>query len=117
MSEAYCKLHELGFAHSAECWENDELIGGLYGVSLGSCFFGESMFSRKSNASKMAFITFVKMLQKRGFTLIDCQIETGHLESLGAEGIPRQQFMGELEKALQQKTLRGKWKKPLTSEL
>lgn len=90
--EAYTRLHKLGFAHSAEAWQDNELVGGLYGIKLGNVFFGESMFSKRTNASKFAFIQFVKQLQQDGVQLIDCQIHTQHLESLGAEMISGQQF-------------------------
>jgi leucyl/phenylalanyl-tRNA---protein transferase len=86
---AYTLLHQQGYAISAETWQDDELVGGLYGVWLGNIFFGESMFSSESNASKFAFIKMVKYLKKEGVTLIDCQIYTSHLESLGAEMIDR----------------------------
>ena len=97
MIAAYVKLHELGFAHSVEAWQNEELVGGLYGISLGKCFFGESMFAKTSNASKAAFITFVKKLETLGFGLIDCQMHTEHLASLGAELIPRALFLNYLK--------------------
>jgi leucyl/phenylalanyl-tRNA---protein transferase len=90
--EAYSKLHQLGFAISAEAWAAGELVGGLYGVLLGNIFFGESMFSKQSNASKFAFINFVKYLQKQNIQLIDCQIYTSHLQSLGAKMIDRKLF-------------------------
>ena len=90
--EAYTKLHELGFAHSAEAWQNGELVGGLYGIRMGNVFFGESMFSKQSNASKFAFINYVKLLQKENVQLIDCQLHTNHLESLGARMITRASF-------------------------
>ena len=99
MLKAYCKLHELGFAHSVESWCDGELVGGLYGVSLGRCFFGESMFTKASNASKVAFVTMVRKLEGLKFELIDCQMPSGHLESLGAEGIPRHIFIERLAKA------------------
>lgn len=89
---AYNNLFSKGFAHSAEAWENNELVGGLYGVLIGKVFFGESMFSQKSNASKFAFIKWVELLQKNGIELIDCQVYTEHLENLGAELILREQF-------------------------
>ena len=89
---AYTALHELGYAHSAEAWYEGELVGGLYGVLLGKVFFGESMFSRKSNASKYAFIKWVQLLSERGVVLIDCQVHTEHLESLGARMIGRAEF-------------------------
>lgn len=93
MIVAYIRLHELGYAHSAETWLNGELVGGLYGVRLGNVFFGESMFSLKNNASKFAFINFVRLLQMEGIKLIDCQLHTNHLESLGANMITRELFL------------------------
>jgi len=90
---AYTRMHELGYAHSAEAWTNGELVGGLYGIRLGRVFFGESMFSKVSNASKYAFIRFVQHLQSEGVLLIDCQVYTPHLESLGARMIPRADFI------------------------
>jgi leucyl/phenylalanyl-tRNA---protein transferase len=90
---AYNKLHESGIAHSAETWYNGELAGGLYGIRIGNIFCGESMFSNKSNASKFAFINYVQLLQQDGIRLIDCQVYTSHLESLGAEMIPRSTFL------------------------
>ena len=98
--EAYAKLHQLGFAISAEAWKNGELVGGLYGVLLGNIFFGESMFSKESNASKFAFINFVKHLQKQNIKLIDCQIYTAHLQSLGAKMIDRAIFCEILAKEI-----------------
>lgn len=89
---AYNNLFEKGFAYSAEAWQNNELVGGLYGVLIGKVFFGESMFANKSNASKFAFINWVKVLEKNGIELIDCQVYTPHLESLGAEFISRNEF-------------------------
>ncbi|MBW8050638.1 MAG: leucyl/phenylalanyl-tRNA--protein transferase [Cytophagales bacterium] len=97
MLEAYVNLHKAGYAHSVEVWKDGNLVGGLYGVSLGKCFFGESMFSKMSNASKAGFITLVNELKKSGFRLIDCQVYTDHLKNLGAEEIPRTRFMTELE--------------------
>lgn len=93
VEEAYTELHKLGYAQSAEVWLNDELAGGLYGIRLGNFFFGESMFSKVSNASKYAFIKYVRGLEKRGVKLIDCQVYTEHLESLGARMIPREHFI------------------------
>lgn len=93
------ELHELGFMHSVEVWDGDGgLVGGLYGGTLGKCFFGESMFARVSNASKVGFIMLVKNLQEHGFKLVDCQIYSDHLLSLGAQEIPRTQFIAELKK-------------------
>lgn len=93
MIEAYCRLHELGFAHSVETWYEDKLVGGLYGISIGKCFFGESMFSLMSNASKTAIITLSKILEEKNFVMIDCQVYTEHLESLGAVNISREDFL------------------------
>jgi leucyl/phenylalanyl-tRNA--protein transferase len=92
MQKAYTTLHQLGYAHSAETWQEGELVGGLYGIRLGDLFFGESMFSLKPNASKFAFINYVRQLQKENVQLIDCQLHTNHLESLGARMIPRELF-------------------------
>ena len=92
MQNAYTELHARGHAHSVEVWDNGELVGGLYGLAMGQLFFGESMFSRADNASKFGFITLARHLQAWGFVLIDCQMPTPHLESLGARSIPRQQF-------------------------
>ncbi|MBS1668972.1 MAG: leucyl/phenylalanyl-tRNA--protein transferase [Bacteroidetes bacterium] len=94
MKEAYIRLHQLGHAHSAEVWEGKELVGGLYGIRMGKCFFGESMFSKVSNASKYAFISYVQALLLAGIKLIDCQVYTEHLESLGARMIDRKDFIG-----------------------
>lgn len=97
---AYNQLHALGYAHSAEVWCKNELVGGLYGIRMGKVFFGESMFSKASNASKYAFISYVEQLKKEGVELIDCQVYTSHLESLGAEMITRKSFVGYLQKLL-----------------
>ena len=104
MQIAYTELHARGHAHSVEVWDNDELVGGLYGLAMGQLFFGESMFSRTDNASKFGFATLVKHLQAWGFVLIDCQMATRHLESLGARSIPRQQFADYLRDHLDQPT-------------
>jgi leucyl/phenylalanyl-tRNA--protein transferase len=109
MLEAYLKMHELGFAHSVEAWQDGKLVGGLYGMSLGKCFFGESMFAKVSNASKAAFITMVQKLKSLDFQLIDCQIYTKHLASLGAYEIPRANFLEHLADNSQEPTLRGSW--------
>ena len=93
MIEAYCKLNELGIAKSVEVWQNDELVGGLYGVDLGHVFCGESMFSKVSNASKVAFIALVNQLKKENYKLLDCQVYNPHLESLGCREIDREEFM------------------------
>jgi leucyl/phenylalanyl-tRNA--protein transferase len=109
MHEAYVKMHELGFAHSVEVWQNGELVGGLYGVSFGKCFFGESMFAKVSNASKAGFITFVQNLANLGFDLIDCQTETAHLASLGAGFVSRNEFLKYLGSNNKEETWVGKW--------
>jgi leucyl/phenylalanyl-tRNA--protein transferase len=93
MQQAYQQLHELAYAHSVEVWNGKQLVGGLYGVAMGKVFFGESMFSRISNASKIAFIHLVRALAAAGYQLIDCQVANPHLASLGAIGIPRAEFM------------------------
>ena len=108
---AYCQLHNEGYAHSVEVWREGNLVGGLYGVSLGKCFFGESMFSRESNASKAGFIALAKKLKQLGFHLIDCQVYTKHLESLGAEHISRKRFLAQLEGGLKFPTMKGNWGK------
>jgi len=95
---AYTKLHQLGYAHSAEAWLHDKLVGGLYGIRLGNIFFGESMFSTVSNASKFAFINYINQLQHEGVVLLDCQVYTAHLESLGARMISRKDFISILNK-------------------
>ena len=92
VEKAYNILHEKGIAHSAEAWSNGKLVGGLYGIKMGKLFFGESMFSSESNASKFAFISYVKQLEAEGIVLIDCQVYTEHLESLGAAMISRDTF-------------------------
>ena len=109
MKEAYSTLHELGYAHSVEAWQEGVLVGGLYGVSLGRCFFGESMFSLVSNASKAAFITLAEALLQRRFGLIDCQVYSPHLASLGARAIPRGEFTDLLNNLLGFETLHGNW--------
>jgi len=99
IKEAYTRMHKEGYAHSAEVWLNDELVGGLYGIRMGKVFFGESMFSKVSNASKYAFISYVEQLKKEDVQLIDCQVYTEHLESLGAGMMSRPVFI-ELVKKL-----------------
>ena len=98
IENAYNDLFQKGFAHSAEAWQNNVLVGGLYGVLIGKVFFGESMFANKSNASKFAFINWVEILKKNGIQLIDCQVYTPHLESMGAEFISRDSFNALLKK-------------------
>lgn len=115
MMEAYQALHREGFAHSVEAWQGDQLVGGLYGVSIGTAFFGESMFTRVSNASKAAFLTLCQCLEEEGFSLIDCQVYTDHLASLGAYEAPRPEFLDQLRQAVAHPTRRGNWGKCLTS--
>jgi len=100
VEKAYCKLHELGHAHSAEVWKNNKLVGGLYGVKMGKVFFGESMFSLESNASRFAFAKYVQQLIAEQVELIDCQIYSDYLESMGAEMIPRTKFTQLLQNLL-----------------
>lgn len=114
MLTAYYDLHKQGFAHSVEVWKNNELVGGLYGVSLGKCFFGESMFATESNASKVGFITLVQKLKKLDFKIIDCQVYTEHLESLGAIEICRDEFMEILEIGTKVEDFQGNWSSLLT---
>jgi leucyl/phenylalanyl-tRNA--protein transferase len=109
MVDAYTKLHELGFAHSFEAWSGGELVGGLYGVSLGTCFFGESMFARAPDASKIAFAASVAQLDAWEIRLIDCQVHTDHLARLGATEISRPAFITRLKLALDAPTRRGRW--------
>ncbi|HMK61337.1 MAG TPA: leucyl/phenylalanyl-tRNA--protein transferase [Dissulfurispiraceae bacterium] len=100
MKSAYIELHAAGYAHSVEAWLNNELAGGLYGIALGRAFFGESMFSLRDNASKVAFVHLVENLMQDGFQLIDCQVTTHHLMSFGAREIPRVEFLKLLKTAL-----------------
>jgi leucyl/phenylalanyl-tRNA--protein transferase len=109
MREAYVRLHGLGYAHSAEAWDGERLVGGLYGVSLGNVFFGESMFAHAPDASKLAFATLVERLAGAGCTLIDCQQETEHLARFGAESWPRSRFLAALASAVSQESRVGKW--------
>lgn len=109
MVAAYVRLHELGYAHSVEVWKDDTMVGGLYGIALGKIFFGESMFARESNASKFGFISLVQKLRAKDFQLIDCQQETNHLGSLGAEAIDRKEFLEILAKNQSQETFVGNW--------
>jgi leucyl/phenylalanyl-tRNA--protein transferase len=95
--QAYTELHRLGWAHSVEAWQDGELAGGCYGILMGRAFFGESMFSRKSNASKAAFLTLAKLLFENGLAFIDCQVPTKHLESMGGEVMSRESFLALLE--------------------
>jgi leucyl/phenylalanyl-tRNA--protein transferase len=109
MIDAYCRLFELGFAHSAEAWRDGELVGGLYGVSLGGCFFGESMFTRQSDASKVAFVTLVQQLEAWDFDLFDCQVYSDHLARFGATRWSRRRFLEALEASIGKPTRRGRW--------
>ena len=110
MIAAYCRLHELGFAHSIECWRGDTLAGGLYGLALGRVFFGESMFSKYSNASKVALHALVQYAVAGGIRMIDCQMRTRHLIGLGAEEIPRAQFQELLRSYLFPLAPQKKWR-------
>lgn len=109
MKQAYKNLHRIGMAHSAEVWQNGNLVGGLYGVSIGSAFFGESMYSDVSNASKYALIRICQWLAGRGFSFIDCQVYTSHLERMGAVMVSRDEFILMLENAMKAQTFRGAW--------
>lgn len=106
---AYNTLHEIGYAHSVETWQDDQLVGGLYGISLGKCFFGESMFSTVSNASKRALIHLRNFLAEKDFLFIDCQVYTPHLSSMGARDIPRSLFYSMLEEGLSYSDSPGTW--------
>jgi leucyl/phenylalanyl-tRNA--protein transferase len=109
MLAAYVKLHELGWAHSAEAWREGELVGGLYGVHLGGAFFGESMFAEAPDASKAAFVTVVERLRAGGCDLIDCQVTTDHLVRFGAVEVSRAEYLRRLRIALGKPTHRGSW--------
>lgn len=109
MKAAYCTMHELGLAHSVECWQGEALVGGLYGLAFGKVFFGESMFSRVTDASKVAFAHFVRQLRQWDFLLIDCQVQSQHMASLGSELMPRSQFIELLERLCYLPTKSGPW--------
>jgi leucyl/phenylalanyl-tRNA--protein transferase len=109
MRNAYIRLHEAGYAHSAEAWLDGELVGGLYGVAMGKAYFGESMFHHVTNASKVAFYHLVEKLSLWNFKIIDAQVYTNHLESLGGEMIPRSQYIHILDDALKVKDVIGSW--------
>ncbi len=109
MLDAYCELHALGFAHSAEAWRDGELVGGVYGVSLGAAFFAESMFARSSDASKVAFVHLVAQIATWNFRFLDCQVYTPHTERLGARAWSRTRYLEELARALERPTRRGRW--------
>lgn len=114
MLEAYSTLHEMGYAHSIEIWQEDTLVGGLYGLALGGAFFGESMFSHAPNASKVALALLVRQLHAWGFTLFDCQQSSPHVMRFGAEDLPRREFIRHLTAALALPDRRGKWQFSLT---
>lgn len=109
MEEAYIALHRLGFAHSVEVWDEEELCGGLYGVSIGAVFFGESMFHKQRDASKIAFYHLCQFCIENGLSLIDAQVQTEHLMRLGACQISREQFLSELDEAVEKPSIRGPW--------
>jgi len=109
MNSAYNALHELGWAHSFEVWQADELVGGMYGIAIGNVFFGESMFSRVTDASKLALVTSVEFLRDRKFTLLDCQIGSGHLQTLGATMLPRAEFARRLRHQCEPPGISGPW--------
>lgn len=110
MIEAYVELHQRGLAHSAEAWSEGELVGGVYGVSLGSAFFGESMFATRPDASKVAFVTLVQQLARWGIDLVDCQVKTDHLARFGAVEQPRERFLAALGEAMTRETRLGPWR-------
>ncbi|MEM9190287.1 MAG: leucyl/phenylalanyl-tRNA--protein transferase [Myxococcota bacterium] len=112
--EGYTRLHRDGFAHSAEAYRDGELVGGLYGVSLGGAFFGESMFATAPDASKVAFLCLLGHFRMWGFSLVDCQVETPHLQRFGGENIPRTEFLSRLELALRRPTKPGPWSEELS---
>lgn len=109
MVEAYDRLHALGYAHSVEAWEGPRLVGGLYGVSLGAAYFGESMFAAAPDASKCAFVALVGQLRRWGFAFVDCQVATSHLERFGAEAWPRRRYLDALAEAVAHPDRRGRW--------
>ena len=109
MLAAYCRLHELGFAHSIEVWSGGTLVGGLYGVALGGAFFGESMFYIEPDASKAGFVTLIRALDRAGFILFDCQQTTAHMVRFGGFEVPRDEFLSRLEQALELPSPRGPW--------
>jgi leucyl/phenylalanyl-tRNA---protein transferase len=111
MIRAYIKLHNEGYAHSVETWIDTELVGGLYGVSLGRAFFGESMFHQKTDASKVALVFLCRLMKHLNFHFIDVQQETTHLKSMGAKSLARTEFLELLDKALMFETIKGKWTK------
>jgi leucyl/phenylalanyl-tRNA--protein transferase len=110
MLDAYARLHDMGFAHSVETWMNGELVGGLYGIAIGRMFYGESMFSRKTDASKLALASLCRQLDAWGFELIDCQMETSHLASMGARPISRARFIEEMKRLLKLQQTPSPWR-------
>ena len=110
MRQAYASLFEFGYAHSVEAWDDDRLVGGLYGVSLGRCFFGESMFAATSNASKVSLVSLVRQVERWGFGLFDCQVYTHHMARFGATLWPRERFVERLARGLENETRRGAWR-------
>lgn len=117
MIDAYCRLHEQGYAHSVETWNGDDLVGGLYGVALGGAFFGESMFRRQADASKVALVYLAKQLSAWGYVQIDCQLPSPHLESLGATPIRRKDFLRLLDIALALPDRVGRWQLDVNLEI
>jgi len=109
MQQAYQRLHRQGFAHSVESWQNGELVGGLYGIAIGRVFFGESMFHRVTDASKVAFVHLIQQLEDWGYELVDCQVSSGHLFSLGAEEIARTEFAAWLDRLCPQSPTPTAW--------
>lgn len=110
MIDAYAELHRQGLAHSVETWVDGQLAGGLYGISLGRMFYGESMFSRQTDASKIAFVHLVRQLERWHFGMIDCQMKTAHLASLGAREIPRAEFSQKLAELVNFRAITGAWR-------
>ena len=110
MINAYTRLHKMGFAHSVESWLGNQLVGGLYGIAIGNIFFGESMFSKESDASKVALVHLVEMLKRKGYRLVDCQIPSDHLFSLGSREIPRDEFLDLLAQFCFNNGMPGKWR-------
>jgi leucyl/phenylalanyl-tRNA--protein transferase len=109
MRQAYAQLHHLGYAHSVEVWQDDRLVGGMYGVSLGKVFFGESMFSRETDASKVAMVYLCKQLECWGFALLDCQVQSAHLDSMGAMPLARDKFIESLARHTDQPMQHRTW--------
>ena len=110
MTDAYVRLADLGFAHSVEVWLDGDLVGGLYGVAIGRMFYGESMFNRATDASKVALVTLVRQLERWGFEMIDCQMATAHLASLGAREIPRTEFVATLQRLAKLPPVASPWR-------